>query len=238
MYQKNNIYELKMKYWNCNGGMMEVLRNGYINLVDSMGNDLSIVNAARKSFGKSSDEFTDKDRKLLKYLWDNKHTSPFEMVEFLFEVKAPLFVVRQWQRHRTWSYNEVSRRYTSEDLDFYFPEVWRYQDSDNKQASNGEFNSSQTAILNGILSSVVDDCMIEYDDLINNGVCREQARMILPQNMMVEMVAKTDLHNLIHFLRLRLHKHAQWEIQEYARAIMDLIQPIVPETVKLIEGKL
>ena len=214
---------------------MQVLNNGYVNLVDSMGSDLTIVNAARKSFGKSSDKFTNRDRKLLKYLWDNKHTSPFEMVEFLFEVKAPLFVVRQWQRHRTWSYNEVSRRYTSEDLDFYYPEVWRKQDTDNKQASKGKFTWSKNNDLSHDLQDVVYRCYEDvYKHMIQNGVCREQARMVLPQNMMVEMVAKTDLHNLIHFLRLRLHKHAQWEIQEYARAIVKLIEPVVPETIKLI----
>lgn len=217
---------------------MEVLNNGYINLVHHMGDDLQIVNAARKSFARESDEFTPKDRKLLKYLYENRHTSPFEMVEFMFEVNAPLFVVRQWQRHRTWSYNEVSRRYTSEKLDFYYPEVWRKQDTDNKQASSGEFNFIMNHKFRHELVDVVYDCVEEYKRLINAGVCREQARMILPQNMMVEMVAKTDLHNLIHFLRLRLHKHAQWEIQEYARAIVKLIEPVVPETMNLIQQEM
>ncbi len=214
---------------------MNVLGNGYINLVDSMGDDLTIVNAARKSFGKHSGDFSPKDKKLLKYLWDNKHTSPFEMVEFMFEVKAPLFVVRQWQRHRTWSYNEVSRRYTSDDLDFYFPETWRCQDTDNKQASSGEVNKVAQDHATHVLWGHTKNLTVVYEDLIESGICREQARMILPQNMMVEMVAKTDLSNLLHFLRLRLHKHAQWEIQEYAKAIVELIEPVVPETIKLFK---
>ena len=214
---------------------MKVLGNGYVNLVDSMGDDLRIVNAARKSFGKQSGDFSPKDKKLLKYLWENKHTSPFEMVEFTFEVKAPLFVVRQWQRHRTWSYNEVSRRYTSEALDFYFPETWRLQDEDNKQASSGEFNEAEAILFNSQLDCLVEECLNRYNWFIDLGVCREQARMVLPQNMMVEMVAKTDLSNLLHFLRLRLHKHAQWEIQEYAKAIVELIEPVVPETIKLFK---
>lgn len=202
-----------------------------------MGDDLRIVNAARKSFSQESKEFTSKDRKLLKYLWENKHTSPFEMVEFTFEVKAPLFVVRQWQRHRMWNYNEVSRRYTSEDIEFYIPEKFRIQDTDNKQASYGQLDKDIEQYHIRSFNNIVENLLDYYWEMIGDGVCREQARMILPQNMMVEMVAKTDLHNLIHFIKLRLHPHAQWEIQEYARAIVDLIQPIVPETVKLFEEK-
>jgi thymidylate synthase (FAD) len=221
--------------------MMEVLGNGYINLVDSMGDDLRIVNAARKSFGKDSKDFSNRDRKLLKYLWDNKHTSPFEMVEFTFEVKAPLFVVRQWQRHRTWSYNEVSRRYTSENLDFHIPIKIRKQAEDNKQSSTNEevgicpyTNMSFAAQLQDHVCKSLD----LYNEWIDRGLCREQARMILPQNMMVEFVAKVDLKNLIDFLYLRLHPHAQLEIQEYAKAIVELIEPVVPETMKLFrEGE-
>lgn len=214
---------------------MKVLGNGYINLVDSMGDDLRIVNAARKSFGKQSGDFSPKDKKLLKYLWENKHTSPFEMVEFTFEVKAPLFVVRQWQRHRTWSYNEVSRRYTSEDLDFHVPDRIRTQSKDNKQSSDGFLYESGSEFIRGAIEEHIENCLSLYNGLIREGCCREQARMVLPQNMMVEMVAKTDLSNLLHFLRLRLHKHAQWEIQEYAKAIVELIEPVVPETIKLFK---
>lgn len=215
---------------------MKVLDNGYVNLKSHMGDDLQIVNAARKSFARESDEFTNRDRKLLKYLYVNRHTSPFEMVEFLFEVKAPLFVVRQWRTHRTWSYNEVSRRYTSKDLDFHYPQSWRLQDTDNKQSSNGEHYHGK--MWHTMLKANTNSAIESYNTMIENGVCREQARMILPQNMMVELVAKTDLHNLIHFLRLRLHSHAQWEIQEYARAIVKLIEPVVPETMKLIRNEI
>ena len=213
---------------------MKVLNNGFIELIDVMGNDMSIINAARKSFSakKHEDdiEMLPKDLYLLQYLWENQHTSPFEMVEFKFAVKAPLFVIRQWQRHRTWSYNEVSRRYTSEDLDFYVPEEWRLQSEDNKQASEGAIKDP---MLTTILRSVIIRCNIEYEKLLKSGVCREQARMVLPQNMMVEMIAKVDLSNLIKFLKLRNHPHAQWEIQEYAKAIEILIEKFVPETMKL-----
>jgi len=213
---------------------MKVLGNGYIELVDSMGDDLRIVNAARKSFNIEHEHFDDNDKKLLKYLWDNQHTSPFEMVEFIFEVKAPLFVVRQWQRHRTWSYNEVSRRYTSENLDFYTPKEWRLQSKDNKQASKGTLKDDRDAYYR--FETTTSIALHTYKELIKEGVCREQARMILPQNMMVEFIAKVNLSNLIKFLKLRNHEHAQWEIQEYARAIEQLIEPIVPHTMNLYWG--
>lgn len=201
-----------------------------------MGDDLAIINAARKSFDDEHEAFLFSDKKLLKYLWDNQHTSPFEMVELKFEVKAPLFVVRQWQRHRTWSYNEVSRRYTSEGLDFYIPEVWRTQSKDNKQASDGVVGERMQDHATGVLRLHTENLTAVYNDFVEHGICREQARMILPQNMMIEMVAKVDLSNLIKFLKLRNHPHAQWEIQEYARAIETLIEPHVPETMKLYRG--
>ncbi|PIR43531.1 thymidylate synthase (FAD) [candidate division WWE3 bacterium CG10_big_fil_rev_8_21_14_0_10_32_10] len=213
---------------------MKVLGNGYVELLESMGDDLAIVNAARKSFDTESKEFSDKDRKLLRYMWDNKHTSPFEMVEFKFAVKAPLFVVRQWQRHRTWSYNEVSRRYTSNNLDFHIPAELRFQSKENKQASSCEtLSKNKNNDLNKLIRKHIRNSITIYNKMIDEGVCREQARMVLPQNMMVEMVAKVDLSNLIKFLKLRNHPHAQLEIQEYAREIENIITQIVPETMKL-----
>jgi len=146
---------------------MKVLENGYINLIDVMGDDLRIVNAARKSFGSRTYSFGPKEKKLLKYLWDNQHTSPFEMVEFMFEVKAPLFVVRQWQRHRTWSYNEVSRRYTSDGLDFYVPEKIRTQAKDNKQASDGFLYESGSKFIVEAIKEHNEDCLSFYENLIN-----------------------------------------------------------------------
>jgi thymidylate synthase (FAD) len=215
---------------------MEVLGNGYVNLVDSMGDDLRVINAAKKSFGNTVTVFGEKERKLLKYLWDNKHSSPFEMVEFTFEVKAPLYVIRQWQRHRTWSYNEVSRRYTDQDITFNFPDEWRKQCKNNKQASIGSLDSTLNQMISNEVVTSIHRQMELYNSMIDAGVCREQARMVLPQNMMVEMVAKVDLSNLLKFLKLRNHFHAQREIQVYAQAIGELIEPIVPETMKLYWG--
>jgi len=185
---------------------IEVLDKGYIELVSSMGNDQTIVDIAGISFGNDTTNI-----KVLKHLWDKKHTSPFEMVEFLFKVKAPLFVMRQWQRHRTWSYNELSRRYTDKDIEFYTPAT----DS------------------TGYIRVFNDQSLRNYKALRAEGLSKENARLILPKTVYSTMYAKVDLRNLIHFLQLRNHPDAQWEIQEYARAIEQLIEPIVPETMKL-----
>lgn len=200
---------------------------GWIGLIDVMGNETTIVNAARVSFGKLRSEMDDKDVELLKFLVENKHTSPFEHLVFTFSVHCPLFVRGQWHRHRTWSYNEISRRYTDFDVTFYVPEKLRVQSENNRQASveGSEINGGQ-------LRSLIDKHNKEsyelYNYLIAQGVCREQARGVLPQNMMVTFWATVDLSNLLHFLELRDHPHAQWEIREYAKAIKKLICPYLP----------
>jgi len=208
---------------------------GDIELIDSMGSDIDIVNAAKVSVGKQVDVLGIKEIKLLKYLYDHKHTSPFEMVELKFRVKAPLFVIRQWQRHRTWSYNEVSRRYTSDRMEFYYPSRMRKQAQFNRQSS-----------LPKVFQLGYEDDIARhtqaayglYTCMLDSGVCREQARMVLPQNMMVEMVAKVDLRNLLHFLELRLADGAQIEIQLYAMAIVEILHEVVPETMKIFLDKL
>jgi len=214
----------------------------YIMLDDHMGDDLAIVDAARKSLGRAAeDEFTDKDKKLLKYLWTGggtglRHTSPFEMVEFKFAVKLPIFVIRQWHRHRTWSYNEISRRYTSQNVQFYREiNTWRKQSEDNKQASDGLMDRDIQLKWQTKQEDNIGDVLRTYHEAINDGMSREQAREFLPFNLYTEMVAKVDLHNLLGFLRLRDHDHAQKEIRLYAKAIIELIRPIVPETMKLFE---
>ena len=184
---------------------MKVLDKGYIELISNMGTDQTIVDIAGISYGNDTTNI-----KVLKHLWDKHHTGPFEMVEFLFKVKAPLFVMRQWQRHRTWSYNELSRRYTSKDVEFYVP--------DNDTGSNVHFHNEV--------------CRNKYEYLLTT-MTKEQARLVLPKTVYSTMYAKVDLHNLLHFLRLRNHPDAQWEIQEYARAIEQLIEPIVPKTMEL-----
>lgn len=210
---------------------IKVLDKGFVELVDHMGDETRIVNAARVSFGKRIDLMEKKDIKLLKYLYDHRHTTPFEMVEFAFNIKCPIFVVRQWHRHRTWSYNELSRRYTSDNVEFHVPEILRMQDEKNKQSSHGEVDD------NSLLIDYIEDknnrCLEAYEYLLEEGVTREQARMVLPHALYTEFFAKTDLHNLLHFLRLRCDEHAQWEIRQYANTIVELIKPIVPNVMKI-----
>lgn len=214
---------------------IEVLDHGYVTLLDSMGDDLDIVRSARVSYrgdDKTGSEL-DKDFRLLAYLWRNNHTSPFEQVEFKFEVQAPIYVLRQWHRHRTWNYNEVSGRYTEVPDLFYVPDPDKIgvQSKSNRQSRDV---SGQTvpAGLDGY-EKMCQSMFNLYHRLLDEGWPRELARGVLPQATYSRMIAKVDLKNLLHFLSLRNHDHAQYEIQVYARAIEELIEPIVPEVMKL-----
>jgi thymidylate synthase (FAD) len=217
------------------GRRVTVLDRGWIELQDLMGDDLAIVNAARVSFlGESKG--TGHDRKLLFYLVQHRHTTPFEMVEFKFRVKCPIIVARQWMRHRTFSYNELSRRYTSEDIDFYIPTVWRLQSTDNKQASAGELDAPEAAKLTAALQSYSEQALALYNQALESGVAREMARMFLPHNLYTQFIAKVDAHNLMHFLRLRMAPDAQYEIRQYAWAIYEhFFKPALPWTAEAFE---
>ena len=206
---------------------------GWIGLIDHLGSETTIVNAARVSFGKMKDSMDSKDIALLKYLIENKHTSPLEHVVFSFSVHCPLFVRGQWHRHRTWSYNEISRRYTEVDMEFYTPAEIRLQAENNRQASV-EAESDDT-VSRQLIEKHNSDSLELYNKLLERGVCREQARGVLPQNMMVTFWATVDLSNLIHFLDLRDSEHAQWEIRQYARAIKQLIKPVVPNVFEILQ---
>jgi thymidylate synthase (FAD) len=209
---------------------------GWVGLIDHLGQEISIVNAARVSFGKLKEEMADRDITLLDYLIENRHTSPLEHVVFTFSVHCPLFVRGQWHRHRTWSYNEISRRYTEIDMEFYTPEKLRQQAENDRQASvsKDDFND---AGLRKMISNHNQSSFELYEKLLEGGVCREQARGILPQNMMVTFWGTVNLGNLLHFLELRDSEHAQWEIREYALAIKKLIKPIIPNVAKYYESK-
>lgn len=207
---------------------------GWIGLIDIMGSETTIVNAARVSFGKLRKEMNEKDVELLKFLIDNKHTSPLEHLVFTFSIHCPLFVRGQWHRHRTWSYNEISRRYTEFDITFYNPPQLRVQSKDNRQASV-EGSDINNAELKSLIDKHNKDSYKLYEELIAKGVCREQARGVLPQNMMVTFWATVNLSNLLHFLELRDHPHAQWEIREYAQAIKKLITPYIPNLAKYLK---
>ena len=197
---------------------MQILDKGQLEIVDTMGDDISIVQAARVSTGSGS-KGLESDRKLINYLMRNRHTSPFEHVEYKFYVKAPIFVARQWVRHRTANWNEVSGRYKEMEMEFYYPDKYRAQDTKNKQGSvDGEIVAAD------LVTDAVNECISAYESLINRGVSREQARIILPLNLYTEWFWKIDLHNLLHFLSLRCDSYAQWEIQQYAFAIARIVR--------------
>ena len=220
---------------------LRVLDHGYVRLVESLGDDLSIVRSARVSYDAEwrAGEDEGMDAKLIGYLLRNKHTSPFEAVVFTFEVKAPIFVFRQWHRHRTWSYNEISARYSQLPGDFYVPEVAQIttQSTSNKQMRTTEQNPHATWI-SSIIRQQCLEAFAAYVVLLERGCPRELARGVLPVNTYSKMFATVDLHNLFHFLRLRLHEHAQYEIRVYAQAMLKLIEPVVPVAVAAFRKEL
>ena len=207
---------------------------GWVGLIDHLGSEATIVNAARVSFGKLKKEIDERDVTLLHYLIDNKHTSPLEHLVFTFSIHCPLFIRGQWHRHRTWSYNEISRRYTEVDLEFYTPPKLRRQAETNRQASVDSPDFEDTA-LRKMIAEQNERSLALYNTLLEAGVCREQARGVLPQNMMVTFWGTVNLNNLLHFLELRDSEHAQWEIREYAKAIKKLIKPIIPNVASYFE---
>jgi len=220
---------------------IDVLDHGFVRLVDSMGSDLSIVRSARVSYNADWRSGVDEgsDEKLLKFLWKNKHTSPFESVEIQFEIKCPLFIARQWHRHRTASYNEVSARYTELPEEFYVPNiaVIGSQSSVNKQAR--DFGESISTKANKIQRIIEDDCQRSfnrYKSLLAEGCPRELARSVLPLATYTRFFAKANLRNWLHFLELRLDPHAQYEIRVYAEAIKTILKDIVPVTWEIIYG--
>jgi thymidylate synthase (FAD) len=209
---------------------------GFVELVDWVGSDLSVVNSARVSFGKHKAEMEKKDKKLIKYLIKHKHTSTLEHCFVTFRVKVPLFVRSQHHRHRTWSYNEISRRYTDFDICFYEPVSFRTQHESNRQASNEE------ELIDPVLENwqlEASDCVRMhheaslqfFNELIEAGVCREQARGILPQNMYTEYYASANLNNILKFIDLRTHEGAQWEIHQMALGMLEIVSKLFPVTV-------
>lgn len=218
-----------------------VLDQGFVRLVDWMGDDLSVVRAARVSFDadwRVGDD-VNQDERLIRYLMKHKHTSPFEAVTFTFEVKAPIFVLRQWHRHRTWSYNEVSARYAELDEGSFipYPDTITRQSADNKQARTAEPHELRHQFAK-MIAAQNRESLHTYEDLIQAGCPRELARCVLPVATYSRMFATVDLHNLLHFLRLRLHPHAQFEIRVYAEAVLAIIRDVVPVSVAAFEESL
>ena len=222
---------------------VSVLDHGFVRLVEHMGNDLSIVRNARVSYDAAwrTGEDAGKDEKLIRYLYRNGHNTPFEAVNFTFDIKAPIFVIRQWHRHRTWSYNEVSARYTVLDDDYYVPKAVDVgaQSLDNKQVR--ELGQSPEGICPAKAATAIrrscERSFGVYQGLIDSGVPRELARTVLPVATYSQFFGTVDLSNLFKFLNERLHPHAQYEIRVYAEALLELITPIVPVAVQAFKEK-
>lgn len=207
-----------------------VLNDGFVCLVDCMGDDSSIVQAARVSYGEGTKKVSD-DRTLIRYLLRHRHTTPFEMAEVKILVRVPMDCWRQWIRHRTANVNEYSTRYSLaiDATQTTLPEEWRTQSESNRQGSAGFLAAELGTQLTQSELEFQQAARKLYEDRIAAGVAREQARKDLPLCTYTEAYWKVDLHNLLHFLALRMDSHAQFEIREYARTIGEkIIQPLFP----------
>ena len=220
---------------------IKVLDHGFVRLVESMGSDLSIVRAARCSYDAAwrAGEDEGSDARLINYLVRNHHTTPLEAVEFQFEVKAPIFVMRQWHRHRTWTYNEISARYRELPEEFYLPQ-WDSVAAQSKDNKQGREEKAMPTLVAGeavdLMEATAKASFKAYRQLLKMGVARELARSVLPVSTYSHMFAKVDLHNLLHFLSLRLHPYAQYEIRVYAEALLTLARSVVPVSVQAWEA--
>lgn len=209
-----------------------VLDQGIVRVLDSMGSDASICSAARVSYAAGTKTVND-DRSLLRYLLRHGHTSPFEMCELKLHLKMPIFVARQWVRHRTASLNEISGRYSIIRDEFYVPseDMVSFQSDSNKQGRGGPLDVSEAEEVQGIIADAGVSAFRDYGELVEERkVARELARVVLPVSTYTEFVWKIDLHNLLHFLKLRLNPHAQDEIRAYAEVIWQLVKDWVPDT--------
>ena len=215
---------------------MNVLDHGFVRLVDSMGDDAAVVQAARVSYGEGTTTARS-DRGLIRYLMRHWHSTPFEMVEFKFHMALPIFVARQLIRYRTANVNEYSARYSVMKDKFYIPDVERIgkQSKSNKQGTGAALTQYDAAFVQKRIETISYQSYQEYAEWTNEeglDIARETARMILPVNVYTEWYWKTDLHNLFHVIHQRADGHAQWEIQQYAKAMLEIIKPIVPVSVE------
>lgn len=213
---------------------------GRVEYVDHLGEDLTIVNAARVSFGVTKEALDDKDKKLIDYLISHRHTSTLEHNVLTCKFVVPLFIRSQHHRHRTWSYNEISRRYTDVDIAFYEPTAFRTQHKSNRQASIASDHFDPVIDSKGLAGGNAASYLVSshhrqslrlYNKLLSAGVCREQARGVLPQNLYTEYYGTVNLNNLMKFIDLRTHAGAQWEIQQVAKACLAIAEGLWPYAV-------
>jgi len=225
------------------GYTLPVLDHGYVRYIDHMGSDLRVVEAARVSY-RSPSKGDEADKKLLNYLYSHQHMSPFEMCKITFNIKMPIFVMRQYIRHRMQNVNEVSARYTELPEEFYVPNGWRPQDTKNKQGSveMGLWNpglphpyGGGRATASDILQDAYRNAYQTYKALLNAGVSKEMARFVLPVGIYTEFYSTWDLRNLLHFFGLRDDPHAQWEHQQYGKAMKEITRLLFPWSIEAYE---
>jgi thymidylate synthase (FAD) len=218
---------------------VKVLDKGFVKLVRYMGGDRAVLDAARVSY-KSESLDAERDRKLVRYLLEHDHGTPFEHAVFTFHVKLPIFCARQWIRHRTSSYNETSFRYREVVDEFYVPEKWRIQGGANKQGSvhAESWTSTEHARVNAAMVAGQETQMQLYHTLIKSGIAREMARMVLPVNLYTEWYWTVNALALMHFTKLRSEQHAQWEMRQYSNALWQIWAPIMPWTAEGFLGTL
>jgi thymidylate synthase (FAD) len=215
------------------GFTIPVLDHGFVRYVDHMGSDQRVVESARISW-RSPSKGEDADKRLLRRLYKDRHTSPFEMCKVSFNIKMPIFVMRQFVRHRMQNLNEVSARYTELPNEFYIPETWRAQDAKNKQGSVDGPGIPQE-YCDEMLRNVCARCYTVYESLLEHGVAREMARFALPVNIYTEIYCCWDLKNIMHFFALREDPHAQWEHQQYGKAMKQIVAELFPWTMEAYE---
>lgn len=217
------------------------IQGGFVKVIDVLGSDASVVNAARVSFGKSIDQIREQDKKLLDYLTANSHTSPFRHCYVQLHVKAPEFVARQWYKHivgteysfKDQPWNEISGRYVEYDFSSWVPEHLRKQSADKKQGSSDEYVEHEVQLIEQY-KNFTEDAFKFYRYLIDQGVCKEQARTVLPLNFYTEWYWTASLQALQHFVKLRTDPHAQTEIQDFAWAIDDMMRQLFPNAWKAL----
>lgn len=217
-----------------------VLDTGHIEVVGVLGGDTTVVNAARVSFGKEVEHLSGEDIRLISYLAKNKHDSPFRHIMFQLRIKAPEFVMRQWYKHvvgiettstyptKDHAWNEISQRYVKE-KEFYVPETWRKQSEDNKQGSEGTVDNRLVPIA---YDNAIEAAMNRYEHLVELGVAKEMARMLLPLSVYTEVFWTASFQAVMNFISLRDHDHAQVEIREYAVVLRQIAEHYAPESTK------
>lgn len=218
---------------------VNVLDKGFVRVVDKMGTDCTIVNAARISFGKSVSEMSDKDVKLINYLAKNKHWTPFAHAQITYHIKMPIFVARQFMKSNVGIvYNEISRRYVDDPPEFFVPEEWRERpDKSIKQGSGSKIDNERSKLVEDLANDVNKLAMFHYEKLIDLDVAPEMARMVLPVSMYTEVWATMSLQAAARIVKLRKDPHAQLEIQEYAKAMDQLTNPLFPVSWNALMGE-